>query len=81
MSAVELSEQAFEAARREAERRGTDVSEIVDEAVQRFVVGADLRSLLNEFRARDDAAPDALTEDEALQVANEELDAVRSQPQ
>lgn len=81
MSAVELSEQAFEAARREAERRGTDVSEIVDEAVQRFVVGADLRSLLTEFRALDDAAPDALTEDEALEVANEELDAVRSHPQ
>jgi|GEM_PF-5357890 len=81
MSAVELSEKAFEAARREAERRGTDVSEIVDEAVQRFVVGADLQSLLNEFRARDDAAPDPLTEDEALQVANEELAAVRSQPQ
>jgi hypothetical protein len=77
MSAVELSEQAFEAASREAERRGTDVSAIVGEAVQRFVVGSDLRYLLDDFRNGDAASTDSLTEDEALQVANEELAAVR----
>lgn len=78
MSTVELDERAMEAARREAERRGVDVSEVVSAAVQRFVAGADLQELLAEFRRRDEASDDALTEEEARRIANEELDAFRA---
>jgi enoyl-CoA hydratase/carnithine racemase len=78
MSTVELDERAMEAARREAERRGVDVSEVVSAAVQRFVAGGDLQELLAEFRRRDEASDDALTEEEALRIANEELDAFRA---
>ena len=52
MSSVELDENLLAAAQREADRRGVDVSVVVNEAVQRFVVGADLRQLLDEFRRR-----------------------------
>lgn len=81
MSTVEISEQALEAAQREAQRRGTEVSDVVDEAVQRFVVGVDLRSLLDEFRRQDAVDDGALTEEDALRIASEELDAVRRQQQ
>jgi hypothetical protein len=77
MSAVELDDKAMEAARREAERRGIDVADVVSEAVQRFVVGTDLRELLAEFRRRDEASTEALDEDEALRIAKEELAVVR----
>ena len=77
MSAVELNDEAMEAARREAKRRGVGVTEVVSEAVQRFVVGADLAQLLEEFRQRDEASSDALDEREALRIANEELAVVR----
>ena len=77
MSAVELNDEAMEAARREAKRRGVAVTEIVSEAVQRFVVGADLAELLKEFRQRDEASADALDEREALRIANEALAVVR----
>ncbi len=77
MSTVELSEEALEAARREAERRGVDVSEVISEAVQRFVVGADLGALLEEFREQDAADPNALSEADAMRIANEELTAFR----
>lgn len=77
MSTVELSEEALEAARREAERRGVDVSEVISEAVQRFVVGADLGALLEEFREQDAADPNALSEADAMRIANEELTALR----
>jgi hypothetical protein len=79
MSTVEISEQALEAARREAQRRGTEVSDVVDEAVQRFIVGVDLRGLLDEFRRQDAADDSALSEEDALRIASEELDAVRTQ--
>jgi hypothetical protein len=77
MSTVELSEEALEAARREAERRGVDVSEVISEAVQRFVVGADHGALLEEFREQDAADPNALSEADAMRIANEELTAFR----
>lgn len=79
MSTVELDERALEAARREAERRGVDVSEVVSTAVRRFVAGADLSDLLAEFRRRDEASLDALSEEEALRIADEQLDAFRSE--
>lgn len=69
MSMVELDERALEAARREAERRGIDVSEVVSAAVRRFVAGADLGDLLAELRRRDETSRDALTEDEELRIA------------
>lgn len=77
MSTVELSEEALEAARREAERRGVDVSEVISEAVQRFVVSSDLGALLEEFREQDAADPNALSEVDAMRIANEELTAFR----
>jgi hypothetical protein len=80
MSTVEISEKALEAARREAQRRGTEVSDVVDEAVQRFIVGVDLRNLLDEFRRQDATDDSALIEEDALRIASEELDAVRTQP-
>lgn len=77
MSAVELDDNAMAAVRREAQRRGIDVADVVNEAVQRFVVGTDLRELLAEFRRRDEASGDALDEDDALRIAKEELAGVR----
>ncbi len=77
MPTVELSEEALEAARREAERREVDVSEVVSEAGQRFVVGADLGDLLEELREQDDARPDTLSEEAAMRIAQDELDAFR----
>lgn len=52
---------------------------MVDEAVQRFIVGVDLRSLLDEFRRQDATDDGALTEEDALRIASEELAAVRTQ--
>jgi hypothetical protein len=77
MSAIELSDDALEVARREAERRGVDVAEVVAEAVKHFVVGADLQELLAELRQRDADDPGPLSEDEASRIADEELAAVR----
>jgi hypothetical protein len=77
MSSIELSDEALAAARREAQRRGVDVGEVVAEAVQRFVVGADLCELLDDFRLQDAADPGALSESEATRIAAEELAALR----
>ena len=77
MSTVELSEEALKAARREAERRGVNVAEVISEAVQRFVVGADLGALLEEFREQDAADPETLSEADAMRISNEELAALR----
>ncbi|MEI2640142.1 MAG: hypothetical protein V9F03_14275 [Microthrixaceae bacterium] len=77
MSKVELDERVLEAARREALRRGVEVSEVVTAAVQRFVAGADLQELLAQFRRRDEASGEALGEDEAYRLAAEELALVR----
>src|SRR3546814_1402751 len=51
MSTVDVSAEALDAARREAERRGVDVSVVISEAIQRFVVAADLGELLEIGRA------------------------------
>jgi hypothetical protein len=78
MPAIELTGDALEAVRREAERRGVDVTEVVTEAVERFVVGSDLQKLLAEFRQQDERRrPDSLTEEQASRVSSEELAAVR----
>lgn len=79
MSTVELSEEALEAAQREAARRGVEVSSVITEAVQRFVIGTDLGALLNEFRQADAANPAVLNEEDAMRVADEELAAFRRQ--
>lgn len=76
MSAVELDANVMAAAQREADKRGVDVAVVVNEAVQRFVAGADLRALFREWRERD-SGPDALDEETAMKIANEELDAYR----
>lgn len=78
MTTVQISDELHAAARREAERRGVDVDVIVAEAVQRFVVGADLHNLLAEFDREDTANPDALSEEEAARIAAEQLAAVRA---
>jgi 5'-deoxynucleotidase YfbR-like HD superfamily hydrolase len=79
MSTVQLTDEAVAAARREADRRGVDVSEIVAEAVQRFVVGVEFRELLDEFRGQDATDSDALTEADAIRVAAEQLAALREE--
>lgn len=78
MTTVQISDELLAAARREAERRGLAVDAVVAEAVQRFVVGADLSRLLDEFGRQDAAAPDALSERDAELIAAEELAAFRS---
>jgi hypothetical protein len=80
MSTVELSDDALEAARREADRRGVGVTDVVAEAVQRFVVGSDMQKLLAEFRRQDAESADALSEEEASRVAAEELASIRQRP-
>lgn len=77
MSAVELDANVMAAAQREADKRGVEVAVVVNEAVQRFVAGSDLKALLQEFRERDERSPDALDEATAMKIANEEIDAVR----
>jgi hypothetical protein len=72
MTTVQISDEVFAAARREAERRGVDVNAVVTEAVRRFVIGRDMRRLLDECRRQDAQRPDALTEDEAAAIAAEE---------
>jgi hypothetical protein len=78
MTTVQISDELLGAARREAERRGVAVDVVVAEAVQRFVVGADLSRLLDEFGRQDAAASDALSERDAELIAAEELAAFRS---
>ncbi len=77
MTTGELREDDLDAARREAARRGVDISEIVGEAVRRFVVGAELHELLDEFRREDAGNSEALNEQEALRIAAEALAALR----
>ena len=76
MSAVELDADVMAAAQREADRRGVEVAVVVNEAVQRFVAGSDLRELFREWRERDSGS-DAVDEATALRIANEELNAYR----
>lgn len=77
MSAVELDADVMAAAQREADKRGVDVAVVVNEAVQRFVAGANLKGLLQEFREQDAASGNALDEETAMQIANEEIAAYR----
>ncbi len=77
MSTVELDEEVLNAVRREATRRGVGISDVVSEAVQRFVVGADLRELLAELRAQDATSGNALSEDEAMDIAGRALREIR----
>ncbi|HEY9558024.1 MAG TPA: hypothetical protein VIR58_14900 [Acidimicrobiales bacterium] len=77
MSTVDVSAEALDAARREAERRGVDVSVVISEAIQRFVVAADLGELLDDLREQDAGVAEPLSEADALQIANEELAAFR----
>lgn len=78
MTTVQIGDEVLAAARREADRRGVAVDVIVAEAVQRFVIGADVSRLLDEFRREDAAGPDALSERDAKFIAAEELAAFRS---
>ena len=73
---VQVTEEVFAAAQREAVRRGVAVSVIVDEALRRFVGGADLHRLLGQFRSEDRSSE--LWDDDAMAIANEELSAVRN---
>ena len=75
---MQISDELHAAAQREAQRRGVSVDVIVAEAIQRFVVGADLHELLAEFDREVTTNPDALSESEAALIAAEELAAVRA---
>ena len=69
----------WDAAQAEATRRGfADPSEIVEEALRRYVAGEDLGRLMEEFRRREAGDSHALTDAEAARIAAEELAAVRS---
>jgi len=69
---VELDESLVEAARAEALRTGQSEAEVVEEALRRhFQVRR--ASMVDEVWARNE--PDALTGDEALALAYDELDA------
>lgn len=78
MTTVQISDELHATAQREADRRGVDVDVVVSEAVQRFVVGADLHKLLGELDRQDESNPHALSEDDAARIAAEELSAFRA---
>ena len=61
------------ARRQEAARRGIAVSEVVDEAVRRFVGGAELQRLIEEFRREELAGRPVLSDEDAQRIASEEL--------
>lgn len=75
---MRIDEALWDATRAEAARRGLDdPSQIVEEALRRYVAGEDLGRLMDEFRARDAANPKALNDEQAAQIAAEELAAWR----
>ena len=78
MSAVELDANVMAAAQREADKRGVDVAVVVNEAVQRFVAGADLKALFREWREQDAARGVVIDDETAMRIANDEIAAVRS---
>ena len=77
MSAVELDANVMAAAQREADKRGVDVAVVVNEAVQRFVAGSDLRELFREWREQDAARGEVIDDETAMRIANEEIAAMR----
>lgn len=70
MSTVELTDETLVAAQQEAARRGVAVSEVVDEAVRRFVGGANMQRLIEEFRSQEAAGQPALSEEDAQRIAS-----------
>lgn len=77
MSAVELDANVMAATQREADKRGVDVAVVVNEAVQRFVAGSDLRELFRDWREQDAARGEVIDDETAMRIANEEIAAVR----
>jgi hypothetical protein len=75
---IDLESDVLAAVRAEAARRGVAVSEVVEEAVRRYVAGGTLVALLERFSAEDAEAGPTLADDEALAIATQELDAHRS---
>ena len=71
---VEPDESLVEAARAEALRTGQSEAEVVEQALRRHFQGS-RASVVDEVWARN--APDALSGDEALALAYDELDAMR----
>jgi hypothetical protein len=75
---IDFERDVLEAARAEASRRGVAVSEVVEDAVRRYVASAALVDLLERFSVEDSGKPGPLTDDEAYTVAAEEVDTYRS---
>jgi hypothetical protein len=75
---IDFESDVLDAARAEAARRGVAVSEVVDEAVRRYIAGGALVALLGRFSAEDAKPGSILTDDEANAIATQELDAYRS---
>lgn len=75
---VAIEESLLDAAREEAERTGTTEDEVIEDALRRHLVSAE-PSVVDEVWARNEA--DALTADEAMQLAYAELEEVRAQRQ
>ena len=78
MSSVDLSDATIQVAAAEAARRGVSVDVVIEDAVRRYVAGADVRRLLSEWDVAD-ADAGRLTDEEAMAIAIEEIDAHRLQ--
>lgn len=77
---LRIDEALWDDAAAEAARRGlADPSEVVEEALRRYVAGEDLGRLMKEFRDRDSGDPHALDDDQAAEIAAAELTALRSE--
>ena len=75
---IDFERDVLEAARAEAARRGVAVSDVVEDAVRRYVAGAALVDLLERFSVEDTGKPEPLTDEGAYTIAAEEVDAYRS---
>ena len=76
---LRIDQAVWDATSAEALRRGlSDPSEIVEEALRRYVASEDLGRLMGEFRQRDAQLADPLTDEDAACIVAEELAAWRN---
>lgn len=75
---VAIEESLLDAARQEAERIGTTEDEVIENALRRHLVAVE-PSVVDEVWARNEA--NALTADEAMELAYAELKAMRAERQ
>lgn len=73
---LELDEVVWGAARAAAVRRGVEPALVVEEAIRRFVAADDLEALFVELRT---GSVEVVDDDEAMEIACEELAALRAE--